>query len=107
MLLLYLVGNRAASLTLAAHPHAWIVGLIFVLSAGFAREYDGEDLLHAPWVLLYPLGASIISSFLLYLVLYGLRALKRLRGRSFFAAYRSFLNLFWLTAPLAWLYAIP
>src|SRR5262249_3987320 len=26
---------------------------------------------------------------------------------SFFAAYRSFLTLFWMTAPLAWLFAIP
>jgi hypothetical protein len=29
------------------------------------------------------------------------------RRPPFFAAYRSFLTLFWMTAPLAWLYAIP
>jgi hypothetical protein len=107
MLLCYLVGDRAAILALAAHPRAWIFGLLFVLSAGFAREYDGEDLVHDPWVLLLPLGASVVSSFLLYLVLYGVRVLRLSRGRTFFAAYRSFLNLFWLTAPVAWLYAIP
>jgi len=28
-------------------------------------------------------------------------------GPSFFAGYRCFLGLFWMTAPLAWLYAIP
>jgi hypothetical protein len=107
MLLLYLVGDRAAILALGAHPRAWIVGLMFVLSAGFAREYDAEDLMHAPWVLLLPLGASIVSSFLLYLVLYGVRVLITFRGCGFLAAYRSFLSLFWLTAPLAWLYAMP
>src|SRR5262249_47045734 len=32
----------------------------------------------------------------------------RREGRpGFFTAYRSFLALFWMTAPLAWLYAIP
>src|SRR5205823_5503904 len=28
-------------------------------------------------------------------------------GPSFISGYRSFLSLFWMTAPLAWLYAIP
>jgi hypothetical protein len=106
-LLGYLIGNRAAILTLAAHPRAWVVGLVFVLSAGFAREYDGEDLLHEPWHLLLPLAASLGSSFFLYCILYGISTFSRQDGPSFFAAYRSFLSLFWLTAPLAWLYAIP
>jgi hypothetical protein len=106
-LLGYLVGNRAAILALAAHPHAWVVGLVFVLSAGFAREYDGEDLLHDPWYLFLPLAASLVSSFLLFGVLFGVSLLYHKEGPSFFWAYRSFLSLFWFTAPLAWLYAIP
>ena len=97
-LLGYLIGNRAAILTLAAHPRAWVVGLVFVLSAGFAREYDGEDLLHEPWHLLLPLAASLGSSFFLYCILYGISTFSRQDGPSFFSAYRSFLNLFWLTA---------
>ena len=106
-LLGFLIGDRMAILTLAGHRRAWIIGLVFVLSAGLAREYDNEDLLHEPWYLLLPLGASFVSSFVLYCVLYGIGALWRGDGPSFLAAYLGFLNLFWMTAPLAWLYAIP
>src|SRR5262245_35160561 len=106
-LLRYLVGEREAILTLAVQPRAWLVGLLFVFSAGVAREYDGEDLLHEPWHLLLPLAASLVSSFLLYTVVYGVFARRRSNQPSFFAAYRAFLGLFWLTAPLAWLYVVP
>ncbi len=106
-LLGYLVGKRTAILALAAHPRAWVLGLVFVFSAGFAREYDGEDLLHEPWHLLLPLAASLASSFFLYCILYGISTFTRQDGPSFLAGYRSFLGLFWLMAPLAWLYAIP
>lgn len=106
-LLGYLIGSRRAILTLADHPHSWLLGLVFVLSAGFAREYDGEDLLHEPWYLAIPLGASLVSSFLLFCVLYVPSRIAGASGPSFVAAYRVFLGLFWMTAPLAWLYAIP
>lgn len=70
-LLRFLIGSRSAMGAIAAHPRAWLIGLMFVLSAGFAREYDNEDLLHDPWYLLVPLAASLGSSFLLFCVLYG------------------------------------
>jgi hypothetical protein len=103
----YLIGDREAILSLAANPRALWVGLLFVLSAGFAREYDGEDLLRDPWYLVIPLGASLVASFLLFLVACGSVFLRREGRPLFFSAYRQFLTLFWLTAPLAWLYAIP
>ncbi|MCI0681792.1 MAG: hypothetical protein L0Y71_06785 [Gemmataceae bacterium] len=110
-LLRYLVGDATAVLSLAVHPRAWLVGLLFVVSAGFAREYDGEDLLRDPWYLLLPVVASLVSSFLLYCLLYGFFARRRPESPSlspsFWSAYRAFVGLFWLTAPLAWLYAIP
>jgi hypothetical protein len=84
----------------------WI-GLLFVLAAGFAREYDGEDLLREPWHLLIPLGASLASSALLYLLV---RLVARLRGSrepAMWQGYVDFLSLYWMTAPLALLYAIP
>jgi len=106
-LLRFLIGDRSAILAIAVQPRAWVTGLVFVLSAGFAREYDSEDLLHEPWYLLVPLAASLGSSFLLFGVLYGVTALRETSGPSFPRAYRAFLTLFWFTAPLAWLYAIP
>jgi hypothetical protein len=112
-LLRYLIGDRQAILTLAVDRRALWLGFLFVLSAGFAREYDGEDLLHEPWHLLIPAAASLATSFLLFLITDGLVRAKHPAKPgmgsppSFFAAYRMFLTLFWLTAPLAWLYAIP
>jgi hypothetical protein len=106
-LLHYLIGDREAILQIAANRHALWIGLLFVLSAGFAREYDGEDLLHEPGYLLLPLAASLLSSLLLFSVAYGAALLKGQSVLAFPSRYLSFLGLFWLTAPLAWLYAIP
>jgi hypothetical protein len=106
-LLRYLIGDKRAILAIAASRSALWVGALFVLSAGFAREYDGEDLQREPWHVLIPLGASLVSSFVLFTITYGKVVLNDPDRPSFFAAYRSFLTLFWMTAPLAWLYAIP
>jgi len=106
-LLLYLIGDRQAILDIAADRRALWVGLVFVLSAGFAREYDGHELLHEPWHLLIPLAASLISSTLLFVLACGKILIRREGRPTAWSTYRSFLTLFWMTAPLAWLYAIP
>ncbi|GEM_PF-682281 len=106
-LIRFLLGQRQAILDVAACPHALMLGAILVLSAGFAREYDGEDLLHEPWHLLIPHGASLLTAFLLYMLvrLTGIGKTKQLP--TFFRGFPVFLRLYWMTAPLAWLYAIP
>src|SRR4051812_18868184 len=106
-LLLYLIGDRQAILDIAADRRALHIGFLFVLSAGLAREYDGEDLVHEPWYLLIPLVASIGSSFVLYAFTYGVACMKQVQGPTFARGYLSFLGLFWMTAPLAWLYGVP
>jgi hypothetical protein len=104
----YLIGDRAALEAIARSRHAVWVGLLFVLSAGLAREYDGEDLLHEPWHAFLPLAASLVSSGLLFLLAYSIARWKGIaRPAGFFTQYRAFLALFWMTAPLAWLYALP
>jgi len=107
MLVRYLFGHRQAILTIAHCPSALWIGLVFVLSAGFAREYDGEDLIAEPWHLLIPIGASLLTSFVLYLLLFFRVWIANLDPPRFGDGYRSFLSLYWMTAPLAWLYAIP
>jgi hypothetical protein len=102
----FLFGDRDAILKISNSRFTLLLGLLFVLSAGFAREYDGEDLWHEPWHLLIPLGASLVSSFILYCLVEGI-AYCRSKNNSFWSGYRLFLSLFWMTAPLAWLYAIP
>jgi hypothetical protein len=104
---LYLVGSRRAIIEIAETRAALWVGLLFVLSAGFAREYDGADLLHEPWHLALPLAASLGTSLVLYTLVF---IAARNRGRqelSFFDGDRTLLTFYWWTAPLAWLYAIP
>jgi hypothetical protein len=55
-LLYFLIGSRTAIRQVAASEQALWLGLVFVLSAGLAREYDGQDLVHEPWHLLIPQG---------------------------------------------------
>lgn len=102
----YLLGSRAAILSLMNCPRAVWLGLVFVLSAGFAREYDAESLWHEPWYLLIPLLASLVTSFMLYCVLHVVSGTMASEG-PFWKHYPAFLTLYWMTAPLAWLYALP
>jgi hypothetical protein len=103
----FLMGRRSAILDVAASPHALALGGVLVLSAGFAREYDGEDLLHEPWHLLIPHGASLLTAFLLYMLVRLTGIGKTQQPPAFFRGFPMFLRLYWMTAPLAWLYAIP
>jgi hypothetical protein len=104
----FLAGSRRAIERFGRWRGTIWLGLIFVVSAGFAREYDQEDLLHEPWYLVLPLAASLATSFILYAWLFlecwrsGVRGLG-----SFLPGYWQFLGWYWLTAPLAWLYAVP
>ena len=98
-----LIGNRDAILAAANDRGTIFIGMILVLAAGIARDYDGEDLLREPWRLLIPYAASIAVSAAVFLLV-------RRTGdeaRPIAAEYRAFLGLFWMTAPLAFLYAIP
>ena len=107
-LIRYLFGSRRCLVEVYRCPSAIWLGLLFVISAGFAREYDGEDLLHEPWHLLLPLGASLLTSSLLFALLEVAFARGQgVRSKRPLWKYRSFLGLYWMTAPLAWLYALP
>jgi hypothetical protein len=99
--------DRDAILAISADRRALWVGLLFVLSAGLAREYDAEYLLAEPWHLLIPPGASLVSAGLLYLVLVLTIYFFRKGRPPFLELGARFLALFWLTAPLAWIYAVP
>jgi hypothetical protein len=103
----FLLGRRNAIQKVAETRSAVWLGLLFVISAGLAREYDGEDLLHEPWHLALPAAASLATSFVLFVLLCLAGGLRRWNISTFASEYRRFLGLYWMTAPLAWLYAIP
>src|SRR5262249_48034780 len=104
---LYLIGDPDAIPELASDRRALAVGAIFVLSAALAREYDSAHLADQPWRLLLPFASSLAASFILFLITCG-KLFTREKGRPpFLSTYRSFLTLFWFTAPMAWLYAVP
>lgn len=103
----FLRGEREAILEIAPAKGMLNIGVLFVLSATLAREYDGVDLLAEPWHLLLPLAASLITSFLLFSLLFGVGEARGIGSVPFGPTYLRFLGLYWMTAPLAWLYAIP
>ncbi len=105
----YLAGSRDAILALAAHRWTPLVGVLLCLSAGLARSYDGEDLLHEPYHALRPLGAAFVGATLLFLVVHATAVLGRKpekRGPGF-RGWFAFSGLYLMTAPLAWMYAVP
>ena len=84
----------------------WL-GVLLVLSAGFAREYDGEYLLTDWWYLVIPLAASLVGAFALTLIVWITAWFRGVRSVGLLKTYGAVLNAYWMTAPLAWLYAIP
>ncbi len=103
----YLFGSQESIRRIAQSPSAVWIGALFVLSAGFAREYDGEDLAAEPWHLLIPFAASLVTSFLLFACVYGAALRRGAVDTDFGTLYCRFLGLYWMTAPLAWVYALP
>ncbi|NOX60291.1 MAG: hypothetical protein GXP29_15730 [Planctomycetes bacterium] len=103
----FLLGDRQAILDIARSKNGLLVGALLVLSAGFAREYDAEYLVMEPWHVLIPLGASLLVALPMFALLFVIGKRRGIGKVQFFKAFRSFLVLFWMTAPLAWVYAIP
>jgi hypothetical protein len=103
----YLLGRRAAIEEMAAHPASPGIGLLFVLGAGVAREYDQEYLLREPWHALLPLAVSTAMAIVVATVFWCLRPVEGTRRPCIVNAWRLFLACFWMMAPMAWLYAIP
>ncbi len=103
----FLIGGRRAIAEIASDKRAVWIGLLFVISAGLARDYDGAYLLAEPWHVVMPLCASLAASLLLYALLYRTLVRRMANRPRFWSGFRVFVSLFWMTAPLAWLYAIP
>ncbi len=108
----FLVGRRDSILALWSDRWCLAVGAMLVLSGSLARNYDGHDLVREGYVLLHGFGASIGNSLLLYALFRVALAIGRRTGDKpppvpFGRNILSFLGVFWMTAPMAWLYGVP
>lgn len=102
-----LFGNRQAILDAASSRWTLLVGALLVLSASLARKYDTVDLLAVPHELLHGFAATVVNVTVLHSMLW---VAQRIRGRerpAFWSSWLSFLGVFWLAAPMGWLYGIP
>jgi hypothetical protein len=109
--LLYLFGREEAILAVAGARSSLWTGLILVLTAAIARNYDQVFVLERPVAFLEPILFSAGSAVFFFALIYFLFVRRRLDPQvaapRALAQFRSFLGLFWMTAPIAWLYAIP
>lgn len=109
----YFFGGRAAILKVAQWRGGIWAGIFLVLLTGIARNYDQTFIPENPVMWLFgPLLFSFISGSWLYIVLYGCFARREIADAdgvkpNFWSGWRLFMGLFWITAPIAWLYAIP
>ena len=104
--LAYLLGSRRAIQRLESSRGVIWLGLALVLTAGIARHYDHTSLWSDFRWLYGPIVVSLISSLIIFGVVFAGLRLGKSHG-SFWTQYRGFLGLFWLTAPIAWVYAVP
>lgn len=106
-LLKYLCGSRAAIHRLASTRWSLAIGAALVLTASLARNYDGKYLPGEWQSLLHGFGVSIPNAFLLFTIFWLMSLSRGTERPRFFHGYLAFLGLFWLTSPMAWLYAVP
>lgn len=102
-------GEAKAIREIADSRSAAGVGMVLVFTAAIARNYDQKFILESPWII-GPLVVSLISALFIYGFIRGCCLwviFPKGEAVGFWSQFRRFLPLFWMTAPLAWLYAIP
>ncbi len=97
----FLLGNKQAIQRLAHSHHTIAIAALLVITAGLARNYDHYDLT-SQWQWIYgPYIASLITSVIIYICGCTRHFVKKS------IPYITFLSLYWMTSPCAWLYAFP
>jgi len=102
----FLLGQATAIREVAGNRAALWTGIVLVLVTAIARNYDQNYVLESPLWLFGPLIFSFFSGSFLYGILIRGFAQRRF-DQDAKAQWPSFMALFWMTAPIAWLYAIP
>jgi len=109
----YLCGQGSAIREVAESRSALWTGIGLVLLTSIARNYDQTFIGEKIFLWLFgSLLFSMVSGTWLYIIVYGWfvrRGAADADGNkpAFWSGWRGFMGLFWMTAPIAWLYAIP
>ncbi len=109
----YLFGHAEAIRRVAGSRAALWTGMVLVLLTSIPRNYDQTLLSEKPFLWIFgPLLFSLVSGTWLYLAAYEWCARRRMAAPGDpkpkeDGGWLSFMGLFWMTAPVAWLYAIP
>ena len=104
-LLAYQFGSSAAIRRAAESRYLLAAGAALVLITSVPRNYDQTYIGEARWWPVIPLVFSLFSGSFVFLIL-NQGFIKEAGGRSW-RNYGMFMGLFWMTAPVAWLYGIP
>ena len=106
----FLCGNAAAVRRVAESQASLPVGILLVLMTAIARNYD-QDYWRETWLWLFgPLLFSFFSGTFLFSVVYRWFIRHHLaegERPAIRQQWLGFMGLFWMTAPIAWVYAIP
>lgn len=104
-----LVGNREAILRAVDASHGIWLAIALVGLAALARDYDVTSLIHRPHILAIPFAASAVLGSLFFLVIRICVSFARVSDDHLarFVPYKRWMIGYWLTAPIAWFYAIP
>jgi len=109
----YLFGQSDAIRRIAVSRDALWTGIALVLLTAIARNYDQTLLAENPFLWIFgPLLFSLVSGTWLYAIVYAGFARREMSAPgdpkpAEDGGWLSFMGLFWMTAPVAWLYAIP
>ena len=104
----FVFGNAGAIREVARSQAALWTGIVLVLLTGIARNYDQTFFLESPMWLIGPLAFSFFSgSFLYWILIRGFAKRHFPEENRNEKQWTTFMALFWMTAPVAWLYAIP
>jgi hypothetical protein len=102
-----LIGERRAIRRLARSRSTLAIGLVLVLSASLARNYDGIAL-PAEWhALTHGVVVSSANALALFTLFYLLTKWRGGRAPRYWRGYLAFLGVFWMLAPMGWLYGVP
>ncbi len=109
----FLVGRADAIRDVASSKAAFWTGMALVVLTAFPRNYDQTYIPEKPLLwFLGPLLFSIVSGTWLFLISYGFCARRTMADADgnkppLWSSWRGFMGAFWMTAPIAWIYAIP